>query len=543
MKKSLVLLISVFLLVSILMTGCSKEGSSDNTPASDSSASPSAASASPTAEVKAAPDKIRIFYITSGLTIPDNFNYKNNFVLDEIAKLANVEIEEAVVPPYSDYKTKFNLMMSSGNICDVVHIPAANEVNTYGQNGALMELTDTINGSDIMKKRYSAKFTELLKANDGKIYSLRSLPVDGDCNLFGVRYDLLESVGYASMPATMEEWLDAMRKVKAKYPDSIPYTSRENLHYCEFVFKSYGCASDGVSWQYYKGKIIPAFENPLYKDALKIYQTMLTEGLMDKEFVTSKAQDFQDKRLNKNVLINQQNLTALATWIDRFTSNNITGAMFVPGQFPKINDDRIDPIAVYDGPPSIGAHCVAISSTSKKKEAAVRFLEALLSDECNNLTVWGREGIEYNVVNGEKVPDYVKASETNWRLMYGMLFGFNTKEELELLAKTNIANTKYESAGKEKYQKLFLEQADKALGDLNSVQMNPYSLITLDKDTVTRLTEATNEARTITVKAMIGEISMTEFDAQAASFMKKYQFITDEYNAKLPEAQKKAAMK
>jgi hypothetical protein len=186
---------------------------------------------------------------------------------------------------------------------------------------------------------------------------------------------------------------------------------------------------------------------------------------------------------------------------------------------------------------------VAISSTSKKKDAAVRFLEALISDECNNLTVWGREGIEYNVINGEKVSDYTKASETNWRLMYGMLFGFNTKEELELLAKTNIANTKFDNAGKEKYQKLFLEEADKALTDLNSVQMNPYNLITLDKDTVTRLTEAANEARTITVKAMLNEISMAEFDAQAANFMKKYQFITDEYNAKLPEAQRKATMK
>lgn len=543
MKKSFVLLISVFLLASFLVTGCSYGVASDNNYTTNTNSTNSSTDVPANTETKVSPDKIRIFYITSGLTIPDNFNYKNNFVLDELAKIANVEIEEAVVPPYSDYKTKFNLMMSSGNICDVVHIPAVNEVNSYGQSGAFVELTDIINGSDIMKKRYSIQFVELLKANDGKIYSLRSLPVDGDCNSFGVRYDLLESVGYTGMPTTMDEWLNAMRKVKAKYPDSIPYTSRENLHYCEFVFKSFGCASDGVSWQYYKGKVIPAFGNPLYKDALITYQTMLEEGLMDKEFVTSKAQDFQDKRLNKNVLINQQNLTALATWIDRFTSNGITTAMFIPGRYPKIEDDRIDPIAVFDGPPSIGAHCVAISSTSKKKDAAVRFLEALLSDECNNLTVWGREGIEYNVINGEKVSDYTKASESNWRLMYGMLFGLNTKEELELLAKTNIANTKFDNAGKEKYQKLFLEEAGKALADLNSVQMNPYNLIALDKDTVTRLTEAANEARTIAVKAMLNEISLTEFDAQAANFMEKYQFITDEYNAKLPEAQRKATMK
>jgi hypothetical protein len=100
-----------------------------------------------------------------------------------------------------------------------------------------------------------------------------------------------------------------------------------------------------------------------------------------------------------------------------------------------------------------------------------------------------------------------------------------------------------DAAGKTKYEKLFLDQSEKVLADINSVQMNPVSLIILKSDTLTRLTEATNEARTIAVKAMIGEISMQEFDNQSAAFMKKYQFITDEYNQKLPDAQKKAAMK
>lgn len=530
-KKKISLLLMMVLVVTVAFSAC-VIGDTSKEKDTTKNGSPS--------EQKEIPlDKISFFYITSGLTVPENFDTKNNFVLDEIAKLANVEIEEAVVPSYpADYVTKFHLMIASGDMCDVIHMPLVNDLNNYGKNGTFVELTDIINNSFIMEKRYSPYY-ELLKADDGKIYCLRSLPVDGDGNSFAVRYDLLEEIGYTNIPETMDEWIDAMRKLKAKYPDSIPYTSRENLHFSEFVFQSYGCSSNGIGWQYYKGEVIHTFENPLYKEALKVYQLMLAEDLMDKEFVTSNAQDFQDKRLNRNVLINQQNLTAIATWVERFPKNNIPNVMFVPSQFPKVDDPRIDPINVYGGPASLGGHGVAISSTSKKKDASVRFLEALLSDECKELTVWGREGIEFDVVNGQIVPNYEKASETNWRLMYNMLFGFNTRGILELFAKSNIASSGLDDADKQKYEKIFLEQADKVLADINSVPMNPMNFIILDTETTTRSTEASTEALSIAVKAIIGEISMDEFDTLAQNYVKKYQYVTDEYNQKLPEAKTK----
>lgn len=548
MIKKLEFLTVVLLSTAIIITGCVQETGSENPPSSNttsvvSNTASSAGTTAPTEEKKAAPDKIKVFYITSGSTVPDNFDYKNNFVIDEIARLANVEIEEAVVPPYSDYMTKFNLMMSSGDICDVVHIPSPNQMTVHGKNGAFIELTEIIKNSPVLSSRYTPMLIELLKANDGKIYTLRSLPVDGDVsNSFAVRYDLLEQVGIAGIPDTMEGWLDAMRKVKAKFPDSIPYTSTETLMWIEFPFRSFGCAANGYNWQYYNGKVIHTFENPLFKDAVNFYRTMLSEGLMDKEFVTSKSQDFQDKRLNKKVLICQQNLAAMTSWIDRFTKNNITDAMFIPAQWPKISDSRIDPSSVYDGMPSLGSACVSISSTSKQKDAAVRFVEALLSDECYELSIWGREGTEFNIVSGIKTPDYEKSNLTNWRTMYNMLFGFNTMEKLTLSVKTNVASSKFEDAGKVKYEKLFMEQAEKLLADNAKVAINPMPYVTLETDTVSRINEAVAAARSITIKTIVGEMSFEEFDIKAAEFIKKYQSITDEFNQKLPDAKKKVGL-
>jgi len=335
----------------------------------------------------------------------------------------------------------------------------------------------------------------------------------------------------------MDEWLDAMRKLKQKYPDSIPYTSRENLHWCEFVFKSYGCSGSGYGWQYYKDKIIHTFENPLYKEAIKVYRMMLEEGLMDIEFATNKQRDFSQKRINNKVLICQQNLSAIAGWINGFAYNGIDEAIFIPAQWPKIDDSRIDLQSVYEGKLALSEHSVSISSMANK-DAAIRFVEVLLSDECMELTSWGREGIEYNIINGEKVINYEESIANNWRWLYGILFG-NSKEGLKMELKLSIASTKLDEAGKKEYERLYWEQFDKVFADANSVPMNPMKFlgVLVNHDVLVIRTQAEKEARTIAVKAMLGEVSLDEFDLLAESFIKKYQFITDEYNNRLPQAQ------
>lgn len=532
MKKVIVLLAFV-LTFTFLFNACSS-GNSTKTPNT---------SENDTSKTDKPKDKLRIYQITAAITYPDSLDFTDNFIVNELEEMANVEIVEAIVPPDADEKTKFNLMMSSGDICDVIHAtvgPA--EVFSLGKTGAFVELTDIINESPVFSKLYTPEQFELLKADDGKIYALRPLLVDGDTSTFAVRYDLLEELGYTSMPDTMEGWIEAMRKLKAKYPDSLPYISRESLHWSEFVFKSYGCEANGFGWQYYKGKAIHTFENPMYKEALKTYRMMIDEGLMDKEFPTDKVQDFQDKRLNRKVLINQQNIGGMLDWIDRYPKNNIPKVIFIPGQYPKIDDERIEEICVYGGPPTFNHHTISISSTSKYKEGAIRFIEALYSDKNKELSTWGREGTEYSTVNGEKVLNIDKANETSWRMIYNFPFGYNTKERLMLSVKQFIATTDHDEAGKKRYEKLFIENAEKAIDDSFLTPMNPFGFIILSTDTNTRSSEALNEARTIAIKAMIGEISLEEFDAEAAAFTKKYQFITDEYNEKLPEAKKKAGI-
>lgn len=401
MRKKIIAIVVLLLIIPVVFIGCKSEskqeqGIANNDSEVSKSASNGSASNSTSPSVQK-PDKIRVFYGNGGISVPEDIDYRNNPFINEIASIANVEITEAIVPPYADTKTKFNLMVSSGDIPDFVHCWFPSDVQVNGKNGAFLELTDIIKNSIAISSKYSEMQIDLMRDEEGKIYALRSIPSEDVNHTYGARYDLLEELGYTEIPDTVDEWINAMRKLKIKYPDSIPFTSVGIDIYHDLIFNAYGCGS-GYGWYTNKdGKFSHVFENPLLKDAINVYKLMLKEELMDKEFVTNKRQDFEDKRLHKKVLIGWQNMGAVIGWIDRFNANNIPDAMFVPVSVPILNDSRVDPNNVYSPKGTLGGHCISISSKTTKKDAAIRLMETFISDEIKDLFVYGRSGIEYNI--------------------------------------------------------------------------------------------------------------------------------------------------
>lgn len=549
MKRKMVLAFTILLTFSMILSACTLPATQNTTAPVAEGTTAAPTTAKPTEPEK--PAKLRLFYVTQGNSIKEDFDFADNQILNVITKAANVEITEVIVPPWSDTKTKYNLMMSSGNLSDIIHFNGVNTLINDGENGAFHDLTDFVKNNKTVNERYAPYFKQL-QADDGKIYALRTLPVDGDLNssMF-VRWDVLQDLGYTALPTTLDGWLDAMRALKAKYPDSVPYTTMDNFHFCEFIFNCFGISGRGIGWQQNFGKVIHAFEHPLYKDALKVYKTMLEEGLMDKEFITSKRADFDEKRYNKKALVNQQNLGMAMVFFPNYIDKGILEARSIPAEWPLVDDPRVDPNAVYEGKLAVGNTGLSIASTTKELEGAKRFVEQLLTKETELLCTWGIEGIDYNVVNGEKIEVIDDKSGTQGlsgssRSLYRFLFGNNTRVNIAKSFQAGINKLRANVPGItekeiEDYTKLCWSQYDKIL-DINAKQPSKAAFtyfIILEPDTKSRAAEANAEATAIAAKAMRGDISFEEFDAQAATFLKKYQFITDEYNQKMPAAQAK----
>lgn len=542
-KKRLTCVFAVLLSLILLLPGCSGGKSESSTNTTNAAASSSASTNPASTATEKVPDKITVFLSSGGQAVPDNFSYKDNDFFKEICKLANVEVEELTVPEYADTKTKFNLMMASGDIPDVVHYNNFAEMSQYGKDGAYLEMSDIIKNSALFSKIYTAPMIESMKAADGKVYTLRSLPTEDGWHI-AARLDLLREVGYTDkVPSTLDEWVDALKKVKAKYPDSIPYTTTGVDNYHQFIFRPYGCES-GWGWQYVGGKVQNTFENPNMKDAILFGKQLLADGLLDKEFATNKAADYQSKKITRNTLITCLNLGSVGNAIETYAKNKIDKAVFVPVDWPYVNEAGVDPYSKYVPAKLVANQCISINAKTTQKDAAVRFVETLFSDEVKDLVVYGREGIEYTSKDGKKVLDYTKQTETAWRNVYGMAFSYNPIEKSRVKCETGVSVTNISDADKAVY----LDTLNKYFDDVYKTQYNqigyaPVStssssmntMITLSSESNNLTKEAMAQQKSLMLKAIMGEITIDEFTKQAADLVKKYQSITDEFNQKLPE--------
>lgn len=63
------------------------------------------------------------------------------------------------------------------------------------------------------------------------------------------------------------------------------------------------------------------------------------------------------------------------------------------------------------------------------------------------------------------------------------------------------------------------------------------------KRNLAKIGESQELSKSIILKAIVGEITMEQYDEMVKDYLNKYQFITDEYNEKLKEAKAKLDVK
>lgn len=526
-RKALSVVLMFALLSSSIIGGCTKKNSSDGK-----------VSPATTVQAPKAPDEISIFMGTAGIKIPEGAKYDDNPYINKIAELANVKFKEIIVPEYADFQTKFNLMVSSGNIPDLVHCWFAADVQLQGKAGAFMDLSDVIAKSPVLSKRYSQSSINLMKDDSNKIYALRTVP-GKDPQAAGVRMDLIDEVNGGKVPVTPDEWYDVFKKLKAKYPDSVPYSSNGGLDALQLFFKAYGVNIGrlGADWQYKDGKIISAFEAPLVKDSILYHKKLYTEGLLDKTFVTNKSADFLDRKWNKKDLLAPNNLASVIGYVSGYATNKVPGAVFVPCPLPKVNDPKVTDADVYTAYDLLGYHCVAVAASTKKKDAVVRLIETLGSTEVGELTAWGLKGVDFTEENGKKTATAKGAENLPTRKLYSFMFTYASAESVQVSVADNLA--KIDPAAKDKYTTLLNNGMKTSYEQAEKVKPDPVKYIQLSTDTQSKVKEANELSKAIIIKAIIGEITMQEYDTQVSDYLKKYKFITDEYNTKLPAIEAK----
>ncbi|HZG78047.1 MAG TPA: extracellular solute-binding protein, partial [Paenibacillus sp.] len=192
---------------------------------------------------------------------------------------------------------KLNIVMASGEAYDAVSIGSVDKqlYYDYAQRGALTDLTPLIEqyGPNI-KAAISQASLDAVKV-DGKIYSIPTKGSSYASWSVALRQDWLEKLNL-QMPTTLDELVAVLKAFKEQDPGgngdrNIPLVAMGDVP-LENIRGAFGMAHE---WSVIDGKLVNMAEHPALKEYIGFVSGLLKDGLLDKEFVTTKEATMLEK--------------------------------------------------------------------------------------------------------------------------------------------------------------------------------------------------------------------------------------------------------
>jgi putative aldouronate transport system substrate-binding protein len=484
-----------------------------------------------TAQGEASSDErvtIEMFMGNSGVPHPADLDPSDNWAIKIAEDYANVDLIMEV-PNYQEWATKHQLLLASGNLPDIVHAQGKNDQENASLQGAWVDLDPYYQQSGVMKKRVSQVAWDLAANSEGLHYAVPMVMSSRDPGYGNIiRWDLLDEYNGGKYPGTIDGYIEFLRWIKDAYPGSVPLGSRFAWGNQLFVvgqvfFNWFGI--NPYSWSVYNGNVESGFTRPEMKAALAVWKQCYEEGLLDQEFATSDGARFYANQLEKQ--------TAFMT--------NATDQI-IPGYTYKPEDGIIRrftppleeyPSAVVDEKYTwgfdifpIAGHRTSIAASSKKIDRAWKVLEAFASDEMYDVVAWGREGKEYNIVNGERIPtdrlylrDMEDADAHYWTLHLGIINGFwptDVKYKVAEMRAPELWRAAYDSA------KWTMDRA-------RENGLNLGSFIPANPEVSKKSGEINPFISGVIAQVIMGQMSFDEFDNKVEEFEREFGFIYEFY--------------
>lgn len=328
-------------------------------------------------------------------------------VIRYIREELNVDIELQVIPE-ADYATKRSTVFASNSLPDVLDNCDSTEVMKYAPTGMLLCVEDY--------RDYAADYLNLVEAPDravetnkfrvdGKLYSFRTLEYDrialAPINL--IRIDLLEEQNIP-MPTTWQEFYDALLKIKEKHPDMYGFGVRNGTNYLlgQYAY-SLGTGgfptfsrTRGMYYEPYEDEYVYGPTSEKFTRVVEFMANAYRDGLLDPDYAT----------MNRDIMVERLTTGKLMSVCD---NNSFAGRIYNPAikeVIPGAYFDLVPPLADQDGKirnlryERDWGSAAVVSVKVKEPEKTVALISWLYSDEALMPTNFGREGIDYDMVEG-----------------------------------------------------------------------------------------------------------------------------------------------
>ena len=327
---------------------------------------------------------------------------KDAYLLKKIADNAGVTVDWNLLDP-GTYAESVSPMLASGqDLADVIMLPDLDLTQTYLSSG-MFEPLDT--HFDIMPN-YKKFLDEnpiikgSLTAVDGHIYYVPQTVVTNNYQpvlMYNVRW--LEKAGIEA-PKTLDDFVAMLRYYKENdmngngEADEIPMSLMN-----AFLPYAFGPAfgMDLVSGYYADDQGVVhygPYEKEQYKAYLAFLNGLYNEGLLEQEFASLDRDQIVARCANDTTGvtfdISWQMSTLYSAQYESYKADPskgvIAGAAPLSGEYAGAYIGR-NPISNIFG----------INARSANKDLAIRFLDYAMSEEAQDLYVWGMEGLTYEV--------------------------------------------------------------------------------------------------------------------------------------------------
>ncbi|RRD40161.1 extracellular solute-binding protein [Leptotrichia sp. OH3620_COT-345] len=348
------------------------------------------------------PKELTVFAIHLGKALdPELPVYK------KAAEMTNIKLKNVASQNQTDQKEAYNLLVSSGELPDIVAYEFTEDLEGLGIDGGLIPLEELIDKYAPNIKKFweeNPRYKQDAIAADGHIYMIPNyydyfnfMPSTG----YYIRKDWIQKLGLQE-PKTVEELHNVLAAFAEKDPngngkkDEVPIFSRGDtvakvLQPLSDIFKARAFWYDSNEMV----KFGPAQGE--YKEAMKQLAKWYKEGLIDKEIFT-RGISARDYMLSNNL----GGFTV--DWFGSTSSYNGKLEKTIPG----FNFGIIAPPVFNGDNKTYQARTTylggwGISSKSKNAIEAIKYFDFWYSSEGRRLWNFGIEGDDYTVVDGKAV--------------------------------------------------------------------------------------------------------------------------------------------
>lgn len=377
------------LLIAMAGSGCASEGDQSNGVVEESS-SVAEGSNSEAEESDSVGEELQpvVTALLSGSQLPA----EENSVLTEIRNRTGIDFQPLFVEGGA-YTEKYNTMAAAGILPDIFSNASTKAARELVENGVIMQLDSLLQeyGQEIVENR-GDQFADSAAMIDGKLYGIPTKNFSTG-NALMVRKDWLDNLGM-EIPTTAEEFYEVAKAFTYDDPDqngqddTIAIAAAMSFSTTlSFLYGIYGvpyqqqCLVDG--------RVVPYYMHPNYLEAVQFIRKLYEEGLMEPDLLTIPNMSCLEKLWNGTYGFYYGDPTG--------TTNNWYPGRYTEDPLPVMTYTWIEgPDGSAGSPIAVDTSFICINAKAEHPDAAMKLLNFLCSEEGNQLSFAGVQGVHWD---------------------------------------------------------------------------------------------------------------------------------------------------